>query len=940
MTDVQQREAARQFANKWRNGGDEKQDCHTFWLGLLQNVLGVENAIDYVSFEKPVKLIEADGRIHTRYIDAYIPDVKVLIEQKGSEHRLDVKEHQSGGDELTPFEQAKRYNDNIPFSESARWIVTCNFTDIWVYDMEKPVADPVKIETVELQQKYPMLDFLVKKEVREISHEMEVSIKAGDIVGLLYDALLKQYRVPETAPKGESDEEKAKRENKLKSLNALCVRLVFLLYAEDTDILGKRNMFHDFLSPVPVDYCRTDLIKLFKVLDTPIAEREDYLEERFMQFPYVNGGLFADETIEIPPFTEEIKDLILKNASENFNWRDISPTIFGAVFESTLNPETRRSGGMHYTSIENIHKVIDPLFLDDLKAELKDICEITSQKKKYDALDAFQEKLASLKFLDPACGSGNFLTETYLSLRRLENKVLKEKSSGQISLVFDNDQEKYNPIKVSIQQFYGIEINDFAATVAKTALWIAESQMLEETETILYGFKQDFLPLKTYVNITEGNALRIDWNEVVDKSELNYIMGNPPFVGARLMTSEQKSDLMNIFSNKSGSGNIDYVAGWYKKASDYMTAETKAAFVSTNSITQGEQPPVIFSSLGIKIMFAYRTFVWSSEASHKAAVHCVIIGFSKTDSTSKKIYDLESVLKAGNINAYLIDAPDVFISNRSTPIVEGIPSIGIGNKPIDGGNYLFTVDEKEKFIDSEPDSEPYFHRWIGATEFINNKERYCLYLGNCSPNDLRKMPHCLERVKAVREFRLNSSSAGTRKLAENPTHFHVTNIPTSNYIVVPRHSSETRRYLPIGFMTPDVLCGDANMLIASDSLSLFGLLTSNVHMAWMRVVCGRIKSDYRYSGGVVYNNFPWPAMTYEQKRQIEKTAQGILDARALYPDSSLADLYDPLTMPPELHKAHTANDIAVMKAYGFDTRMTEAECVAELMKMYQKLTSH
>ena len=498
MTDAQQREAARQFSNKWRNGGDEKQDCHTFWLGLLQNVLGVENAIDYVSFEKPVKLIEADGRIHTRYIDAYIPDVKVLIEQKGSEHRLDVKEHQSGGDELTPFEQAKRYNDNIPFSESARWIVTCNFTDIWVYDMEKPVADPVKIETVELQQKYPMLDFLVKKEVREISHEMEVSIKAGDIVGLLYDALLKQYRVPETAPKGESDEEKAKRENKLRSLNALCVRLVFLLYAEDTDILGKRNMFHDFLSPVPVDYCRTDLIKLFKVLDTPIAEREDYLEERFMQFPYVNGGLFADETIEIPPFTEEIKDLILKNASENFNWRDISPTIFGAVFESTLNPETRRSGGMHYTSIENIHKVIDPLFLDDLKAELKDICEITSQKKKYDALDAFQEKLASLKFLDPACGSGNFLTETYLSLRRLENKVLKEKSSGQISLVFDNDQEKYNPIKVSIQQFYGIEINDFAATVAKTALWIAESQMLEETETILYGFKQDFLPLKTY----------------------------------------------------------------------------------------------------------------------------------------------------------------------------------------------------------------------------------------------------------------------------------------------------------------------------------------------------------------------------------------------------------------------------------------------------------
>lgn len=939
MTDSEQREAARQFANTWKNGGDEKQDCHSFWIQLLHNVLGVDDPTKYIQFEKPVKLIEDDGKIHTRYIDGYIPDVKVLIEQKGSVHKLDEKEHQSGGKELTPFEQAKRYNDNIAHSENARWIVTCNFTDIWIYDMENPTAEPTKIETVDLQQKYPMFDFLIKKDVKEISHEMEVSIKAGDIVGLLYDAFLKQYGIPETVPKDETEEDKKKRESKLRSLNALCVRLVFCLYAEDADIFGKRNLFHDFLEPIPVEYCMNDMLKLFKTLDTPIDERPDYLEDRFMQFPYVNGGLFADETVEVPPFTEEIKNLILKNASEDFNWRDISPTIFGAVFESTLNPETRRSGGMHYTSIENIHKVIDPLFLDDLKAEFDDICKIKQPGDEKKKLLAFQDKLASLTFLDPACGSGNFLTETYLSLRRLENKVIRELSdmdnkqiSGQISFVGTS-----YPIKVSIQQFYGIEINDFAVTVAKTALWIAESQMLDETKTIEY-LNVNFLPLKTYVNITEGNALHINWNDAVPKESLDYIMGNPPFVGARLMTSEQKSDLMNVFSNKSGSGNIDYVAGWYKKASDYMTAETKAAFVSTNSITQGEQPPVIFSGLGIKIMFAYRTFVWSSEASHKAAVHCVIIGFSKNDSTAKKIYESESVIKADNINAYLIDAPDVFISNRSTPIVEGIPSIGIGNKPIDGGNYLFAAEEKEKFIESEPESEPYFHRWIGATEFINNKERYCLYLGNCSPNDLRKMPHCLERVKAVKEFRLNSSSAGTRKLAENPTHFHVTNIPTSNYIVVPRHSSENRRYLPIGFMTPDVLCGDANMLIASDSLSLFGLLTSNVHMAWMRVVCGRIKSDYRYSGGVVYNNFPWPTLTGEHKHQIEKTAQGILDARALYLDSSLADLYDPLTMPPELRKAHTANDIAVMKAYGFDTKMTEADCVAELMKMYQKLT--
>ena len=957
MTDAEQREAARQFANKWMNGGDEKQDCQSFWRDLLSKVMGVADVSEYIQFEKPVKLIEADGKIHTRFIDAYIPDVKVLIEQKGSTHALDVKEHQSGGEELTPFEQAKRYNDNIAHSENARWIVTCNFTNIWIYDMENPVADPVKIETVDLQSKYPMLDFLVKNEVKEISHEMEVSIKAGDIVGLLYDAFLKQYKVPEAAPKDESDEDKAKRENKLRSLNALCVRLVFLLYAEDTDILGKRNMFHDFLAPLPVDFCRESLMKLFKVLDTPLDKRDDYLEEKYAQFPYINGGLFADETIEIPPFTEEIKNLIMKNASEDFNWRDISPTIFGAVFESTLNPETRRSGGMHYTSIENIHKVIDPLFLDDLKKEFKGICAITSPKKKNDELDTFQEKLASLKFLDPACGSGNFLTETYLSLRRLENEVLKEKSSGQISLVFDNGQEKYNPIKVSIQQFYGIEINDFAATVAKTALWIAESQMLEETETILYGFKQDFLPLKTYVNITEGNALRIDWNEVVDKNDLNYIMGNPPFVGARLMSASQKEDINDVFAGWKNAGNLDYVSCWYKKAADLITdTDIRAALVSTNSITQGEAVSNLWKPLfeqGVHIDFAWRTFRWDSEANIKAHVHCVIVGFSKVEiiddkktlfvTTYKKDENgkyAENTLAetVGHINGYLLDAADIFVESRNKPICD-VPEIGIGNKPIDGGYYLFERDEMEKFVKKEPASKKYFHEWYGSREFINRCPRYCLWLGDCSPAELRAMPECIKRIEAVREYRLNSPSAGTRKLADNPTHFHVENMPDTTYVVIPEVSSQRRRYVPMGFMTPDILCSNKVRLMPDATLYHFGILESNVHMAWMRVVCGRLKSDYDYSIKIVYNNFPWPTPTDAQKQTIEKTAQGILDARALYPDSSLADLYDPLTMPPELHKAHTANDIAVMKAYGFDTRMTEAECVAELMKMYQKLAS-
>lgn len=957
MTDSEQREAARQFANKWKNGGDEKQDCHSFWIDLLTKVIGVIDITDYIQFEKPVKLKEADGKIHTRYIDGYIPDVKVLIEQKGSTHRLDVKEHQSGGEELTPFEQAKRYNDNIAHSENARWIVTCNFTDIWIYDMENPTADPTQIETVELQQKYPMLDFLVKKDVKQISHEMEVSIQAGDIVGLLYDAFLKQYNIPERIPKDESDEDREKRENKLKSLNALCVRLVFCLYAEDAGIF-ERNQFHDYLEPFPVSECRRALIDLFAVLDTKIEERDEFLEENLKAFPYVNGGLFADEKIQIPQFSDEIKDVLLEKASADFNWRDISPTIFGAVFESTLNPQTRRAGGMHYTSIENIHKVIDLLFLDDLKAEFDEISRISVSATRRQKLLEFQDKLASLTFLDPACGSGNFLTETYLSLRRLENQAIRKLSdmdkkqvSGQISF----GGTSY-PIRVSIHQFYGIEINDFAVTVAKTALWIAESQMLDETKNIEY-LDVNFLPLKTYVNITEGNALRIDWNEVVPKENLNYIMGNPPFVGARLMTSEQKSDVNSLFKGWKNIGNLDYVSCWYKKAADFISdTDIHAALVSTNSITQGESVADLWKPLfkqGIHIDFAWRTFRWDSEANIKAHVHCVIVGFSETAglSSHKKIYvttykkdgngkntESFSCEDATNINGYLIDAENIFIDSRTKPICD-VPEIGIGNKPIDGGFYIFDKAEMKEFIEKEPASREFFHEWYGSREFINRCPRYCLWLGDCTPAQLRKMPECMKRIEAVREYRLNSTSAGTRKLADRPTHFHVENMPDTTYVVIPEVSSQRRRYVPMGFMTSDVMCSNKVRLMPDATLYHFGGLESNVHMAWMRMVCGRLKSDYDYSIKIVYNNFPWPSTTDSQKQLIEKTAQGILDARALYPDSSLADLYDPLTMPPELRKAHTANDIAVMKAYGFDTKMTEADCVAELMNMYQRLTS-
>lgn len=785
MTDAEQREAARQFANKWKGRGREDEDGRSYWIDFLSNVLGMENVTDRVEFEKKVVV---DG--NTKRIDVYIPETHVLIEQKSLGKALDHKIMNSGSIELTPYDQAKRYNDNLPYDEKARWIITSNFSDIWIYDMNARVPEAVKISLDEIPSKYPLLDILIKKDVQKISHEMEVSIKAGDIVGLFYEAFLKQYKIPEVKAKEETIEQKEKREHKLKSLNALCVRIVFCLYVEDAGIFGKRNIFHDYLKAYEVKDCRRALLELFKVLDTPVSERDEYLEEDLAQFPYVNGGLFSDETIEIPPLTEEIKELLLTKASEDFDWSDISPTIFGAVFESTLNPETRRSGGMHYTSISNIHKVIDPLFLDELQTEFHEILKIQVQKTKVKRLDEFQNKLASLTFLDPACGSGNFLTETYLSLRRLENEVIREKVGGQMTL-----GDVHNPIRVSIQQFYGIEINDFAVTVAKTALWIAESQMMEETKNIVYGFNDDFLPLKTYVNITEGNALRLDWNNVISKSRLNYVMGNPPFVGARWMNKDQKKDMEYVFQGIKDFGNLDFVTAWYKKASDYiLNTDICVSFVSTNTITQGEQPAIFWKPLfemGIHINYAYRTFQWDSEANLKAHVHCVIVGFSHVQNNRKKIlFDVDGVPhSAKNINAYLIDADNVFVASRKHPICD-VPEIGIGNKPIDGGYYLFEKDEMVNFVKKEPKATNYFHPWYGAREFINQKPRYCLYLGNCVPSELRKMPECMKRVEAVREYRLNSTSAGTRKIADNPTRFHVSNFPKGNYIVIPQVSSD------------------------------------------------------------------------------------------------------------------------------------------------------
>ena len=921
MTDVQQRAAAKEFTAYWTGRGDEKQETQRFWIDLLRNVYGVTEPEKAIEFECPVKLD------HVSFIDGYIKDTRVLIEQKGADIDLRRGYKQSDGSMLTPYQQARRYAGYLPHDKNPRWIVVCNFREFHVHDMNRPNDEPEVVALADLEKEYHRLNFLVDTGDENIKKEMEISLQAGEIVGALYDTLLKQYKDPESP-------------ETLKSLNALCVRLVFCLYAEDAEIFGGHGKFHDYMQRHQSD-ARRALMDLFQVLDTRPEDRDPYMDDDLASFPYVNGGLFADEHIIIPRLDETIVELILQRASADFDWSAISPTIFGAVFESTLNPETRRSGGMHYTSIENIHKVIDPLFLDDLRGELADIQAVAVETTRKRRLKDFQHKLAGLKFLDPACGSGNFLTETYISLRKLENEVLRS-LSNQIVL-----GDFINPIQVSIGQFYGIEINDFAVSVAKTALWIAESQMMKETEDIIH-MNLDFLPLKSYANIVEGNALRLDWESVVPKQELNYIMGNPPFVGYSLQSKEQKEDILSIYVDEKGkpyktAGKIDYVSGWYFKAAVFMQNTTiRTAFVSTNSITQGEQVAGVWKPLydrfGIHIDFAHRTFRWDSEASLKAHVHCVIVGFSVAPNTEKRrLYITDRMTIAENINAYLIDAPNVFIDNCNKPLCE-VPLMTTGNRPADGGHLIIENDEYEDFIAKEPQAIPYIKKLIGAAEFINNKPRWCLWLVGVTPAELRRMPLVLERVEACKKDRENAPDAGRRKLAERPTQFRETNNPDT-YIVIPAVSSERRRYVPIGFLDKNTIATNLVITIPNAKIYHFGVLTSNVHMAWMRAVCGRLEMRYRYSKDIVYNNFPWPTPTDEQKAKIEETAQAILDARALYPDSSLADLYDETTMPPELRKAHQQNDKAVMRAYGFDIKTTtETTCVAELMKLYQKLT--
>lgn len=909
--------AAKEFAKKWlTRPGDEKQECAAFWLELLRTVFGVRNPEDIVLFEDRVKVD------HTRFIDARIPSTRVMIEQKSADVDLSAPQKQSGGALLTPYEQAKRYADSLSFDERARWIVTCNFREFRVHDLNrKNPAEPVSIIALaELPTFYHRLFFLTDTQSQRVEKEKEVSMKAGELISRVYNAMLARYKNPNDA-------------DTLRHLNKFCVRLVFCLYAEDAEIFAK-DQFLNYLSNSNPREVRERIKKLFLALNQRREERDQY-DEELLAFPYVNGGLFAEPDMEIPLFDAEMVQLILDEASAGFDWSDISPTIFGGLFESTLNPETRRSGGMHYTSIENIHKVIDPLFLDALKEELDAILnKQQSAAKRKENLLAYQDKLANLTFLDPACGSGNFLTETYISLRRLENEALRAMSNGQGEF-----GGEFSKVRVSIQQFHGIEINDFAVSVAKTAMWIASAQTWRETQEFSTQELGDFLPLETYDNIREGNALRLDWLDSLPNRHVDYIIGNPPFVGKSFQSPEQKEDMASVFKNVKNYGNLDFVASWFKRACDYICGtQIECCFVATNSLCQGIAVPPLWNFMvarGMVINFAYRSFVWNNESKGTAAVHCIIVAFSSHNRKQKIIFDGYEVIDAENINPYLLNAENLIIDNRGLPICD-VPCMSVGSFAVDGGNLVMSKEERDEWVNKEPAVASLIKEYLSPDDFIHRTPRYCLWLKHAPASTLRSMSSIMARLQKVKEFRAASKKIPTQKKAETPWLFGEDRQPLSDYILVPRTSSMRRAYIPIGFMSADVVAGDT-IILPGATLYHFAILTSGMHMAWMRILAGRMKSDYRYSPNLVYNTFPWPTPTDEQKKQIEVCAQCVLDARSMYPNDTLADLYDPLLMRPELRKAHAKLDAAVEKAYGRKFN-DDADRVAFLFEEYKKLT--
>lgn len=915
--------AARSFSKKWAGRGYEKGDTPSFWLELLRDVVGMEDVTTNVLFEQRTS--------RRGFIDVTIADAKTIIEQKSLGVDLDKPEERQGV-MVTPFEQARNYANTLPNSQRPDYIIVCDFNIFRIHNLNKenPEYDYIEFTLSELPDQLYLLDFLIDPQRARIKREEKVSITAGTLIGRLYSLLRQQYIDPDSS---ESQH----------SLNVLCVRLVFCLFAEDAELFEK-DAFYNYLKDIPASHIRSALQELFHALNTPVDQRDPYSAQDLLRFPYVNGGLFAQEEV-IPHFTDEIKTVLLDEVSQNTNWSSISPTIFGGVFESTLNPETRAHGGMHYTSPENIHKVIDPLFLDSLKAELEDILEkpgITKAKRKRN-LNQFHDKLASLTFFDPACGSGNFLTETYISLRRLENKVLSVLADDQTSLGFDDINA--SPLKISLDQFFGLEINDFAVSVASTALWIAQLQANREAEMIITRNIED-LPLHDAAHIHQGNALRTDWNDVLPAKKCSYVIGNPPFLGYSRLGKEQKTDRLAIFGKPGGV--LDYVACWYRVAANYMQGTTaEAAFVSTNSICQGQQVTPLWKPLfemGIHINFAHRTFTWSNESADQAHVYCVIVGFSYVERAEKFAWNYPKGVvekeKVKQLNGYLADAASVFLERRSKPLCD-VPPMVRGNQPTDAGFLLMTPEERDELVCIEPEAEQYIRKFSMGEEFIKGKDRYCVWLVDCPPQKIAKMPAVRERVLGVKKTREKSAKAATRKKAEIPWRFDEIRYEGEGiYIGIPKVSSQRRKYIPLGFVYDGMIPGDKLYFVPTDSLFVFGVLMSQFHNAWMRVVGGRLKSDYSYANNIIYNNFVWPTSTDFQQKCIEDCAQAVLDARMQYVGSTLADLYDPDNefLYPALTNAHQELDKAVEAAYGVEFGRDEQKIVAHLFDLYAHKT--
>ncbi len=887
---------AMEFSKEWENEKSEDAEAKSFWDSFF-NVFGVTRR-RLASFEYEVEK-RGGGK---GYVDLFWPGT-LLVEHKSLGLSLE-KAHT----------QAMDYFPGISEKDLPRYILVSDFGHFKFYDIEDDAQ--VEFPLKELYKNVHLFGFIAGYTKQEYKEEDEVNIKAAELMGKLYDSMVEVGYVGH-------------------ELNVLLVRILFCLFADDANIF----LHHQFSRYIET---RTHedgsdlgmhLGMLFQVFNTPKDRRQSTLDEELSQFEYVNGGLFA-ETINIPSFNSQMRKRLLDACA--FDWSKISPAIFGSLFQSVMDKEARRHLGAHYTSEKNILKLIYPLFLDELKNELRS-CGSSVQK-----LNAFHEKLSKLKFLDPACGCGNFLVIAYRELRILELELLKKRFGNIRGLGVEFF------IRLKPEQFFGMEIEEFPAKIAQTAMWLMDHQMNEIASTA-FGTNIPDLPLGKGATIFVGNALRKDWEEIVPKDELSYILGNPPFSGSKIMDQEQRGDIISVFNDMKSAGTLDYVSGWYIKAAHYIHGtKIKCAFVSTNSITQGEQVGILWNELlntcGIKIHFAHRTFRWSNEAKGKAAVYCVIIGFANFDTESKYLYEYENVkgdaqeIKVKNINPYLVPSEDIIVGSRQKPICN-VPEMSFGNMPLDGGNLLLSDKEKNQLLEIEPEASKFIKPLISAKEFLNNEKRWCLWLVDVEPADLRQLPLTLKRIDGVRQFRLDSVAPSTQKFATTPSLFRDRNNPET-CIVVPRVSSENRKYIPMGFFDKGSIVSDTCMAVPNATLYHFGILESAMHMAWVSYVCGRLKSDFRYSKDIVYNNLPWPENPSKEKiKAVEDAAQKVLEARKKYPTSSLADLYDPLTMPADLTKAHQTLDKAVDSSYGRKTFTTSTERMDFLFELYKKYTS-